>query len=253
MRLSVVVAGRALAARVLAAWALAAAPACAAAPLNDLEWEQHPGAPVPMDAPFTAADGAGTTLRQAAGGLPLVLAPGYYRCPNLCGIVRQDLADALDRSGLHAGRDYQVAVLSIDPSEGPADAAAVKDAGFGWRLLTGPADAVGGAIGFRTRFDEAQQQFIHPAGVAVLSPSGLVSGYVLGVGYDPGALRSAILLARDGGQAAANPVLLLCFHYDPATGRYTLAVERLVRIGGTLTALGLGTMLWLTHRPRRLP
>lgn len=237
----------------LVALALVATPAYAAASLNDLEWVQHPGAPVPMDAPFTAANGAGTTLRQAAGGLPLVLAPGYYRCPNLCGVVRQDLADALGRTGLQAGRDYQVAVLSIDPAEGPADAAAVKDAGAGWRLLTGPADAVGGVIGFRTRFDEVQRQFIHPAGVAVLSPFGLVSGYVLGVGYDPDALRSAILLARDGGQAAAIPVLLLCFHYDPATGRYTLAVERLVRIGGTLTALGLGTMLWLTHRPRRLP
>ncbi|MGI4939018.1 MAG: hypothetical protein ACRYHQ_00365 [Janthinobacterium lividum] len=248
MRLSVLVVAWAL-----VALALVAAPAYAAAPLNDLEWVQHPGAPVPMDAPFTAANGAGTTLRQAAGGLPLVLAPGYYRCPNLCGVVRQDLADALGRTWLQAGRDYQVAVLSIDPAEGPTDAAAVKDAGAGWRLLTGPAGVVGAAIGFRTRFDEAQRQFIHPAGVAVLSPSGLVSGYVLGVGYDPDTLRSAILLARDGGQATANPVLLLCFHYDPATGRYTLAVERLVRIGGTLTALGLGTMLWLTHRPRRLP
>ena len=236
----------------MAVWALAAVPAYAAAPLNDLEWVQHPGAPVPMDAPFTAADGARTTLRQVAGGLPLVLAPGYYRCPNLCGVVRQDLVDALGRSGLQVGRDYQVAVLSIDPAEEPADAAAVKDAGAGWRLLTGPADTVGNAIGFRTRFNEAQRQFIHPAGVAVLSPSGLVSGYVLGVGYDPAALRSSILLARDGGQAVANPVLLLCFHYDPATGRYTLAVERLVRIGGAVTALGLGAMLWATHRPRRL-
>ncbi len=225
----------------------------AAAPADDLEWVQRPGAPVPMDAPFTAADGARTTLRQAAGGLPLVLAPGYYRCPNLCGVVRQDLAAALSRTGLQPGQDYAAAVLSIDPDEGPADAAAMHDGAADWRLLTGPAAAVGDAIGFRTRFDAGQRQFIHPAGAAVLSPAGLVSGYVLGVGYDPSALHDAILLARDGGQARANPVLLLCFHFDAATGRYTLAVEKLVRIGAALTALAIGGTLWLAHRPRRTP
>ena len=230
---------------------LLALPAGAAVPVDGLEWMQRQGAPVPMDAPLLDRDASSVTLRQAAAGLPLVLAPGYFRCPNLCGAVRDDLSAALARSGMVLGRDYAVAVLSIDPAEGPADAAAVQ---AGWRGLTGPAanvQAITGAIGFPARFDPALRQFLHPAGVAVLSPAGRVSGYVLGIGYDPAALRDAVDVARADGQAGANPVLLLCFHYDAATGRYTVAVEKLMRAGGDLTALGIATGLWLSHRPGR--
>jgi protein SCO1/2 len=230
---------------------LLAWPAAASVPTDGLEWVQRQGAPVPMDAPLLAGDGTPATLRGVAGGLPLVLAPGYFRCPNLCGVVRDDLAATLSRSGMTLGRDYAVAVLSIDPAEGPADAAAVQ---AGWHALTGPAASVQAttdAIGFHARFDPALRQFLHPAGVAVLTPGGLVSGYVLGVGYDPAALRDAVRLARGGGQAQANPVLLLCFHWDAATGRYTPSVEKMVRAGGVLTVLLiLGTLVvahWTRH------
>ena len=228
-------------------------PACAGGQLDDLEWVQRQGVPVPMDAPLREHDGQATTLRQVAGGLPLVLAPGYFRCPNLCGIVREDLFAALAQSGLQAGRDYALAVLSIDPSEGPADAAAAHPA-EGHRL-TGPVtsiEAIADAVGFRSRFDPALREFLHPAGVAVLSPAGQVSGYLLGVGYDPGALRDAVRLAEAGEQAKANPVLLLCFHFDAATGRYTLAIEKVLRIAALLTVLLIGGALWLAHRPRRI-
>ena len=235
----------------LALLVLLAAPAWAGARLDDLEWVQRQGAPLPMDAPLREADGQATTLRRAANGLPLVLAPGYFRCPNLCGTVRDDLSIALAQSGLQAGRDYALAFLSVDPAEGPEEAAAahVPDG----HRLTGPAASTGviaDAAGFPFRFDPALRQIMHPSGVAVASPAGQVSGYVLGVGYDPGALRDAVRLAGAGGQAAANPVLLLCFHYDAATGRYTLAVEKLLRIAAALTALAIGGTLWLAHRPR---
>lgn len=227
-------------------------PAWAGAALDNLEWRQRQGAPVPVDAPLVEHDGHATTLRRVADGLPVVLAPGYFRCPNLCGVVREDLLDALARSGLQAGRDYALAILSIDPAEGPADAAAAHPAD-GHRL-TGTAasvEAIADAVGFRFRFDPARREFLHPAGAAVLSPAGQVSGYALGVGYEPGALRDAVRVAREGGQARANPVLLLCFHFDAASGRYTVAVEKLVRIGAVLTVLAIGGTLWLAHRPRR--
>ena len=238
--------------RALLVLLLLAAPAWAAAPrLDDLEWVQRQGAPLPMDAPLREADGQATTLRRVANGLPTVLAPGYFRCPNLCGTVREDLSIALAQTGLQAGRDYALAFLSVDPAEGPDEAAAahVPDG----HRLTGPAASTGAiaeAAGFPFRFDPALRQIMHPGGVAVASPAGQVSGYVLGVGYDPGALRDAVRLAGAGGQAAANPVLLLCFRYDAATGRYTLAVEKLLRIAAALTALAIGGTLWLAHRPR---
>ncbi len=234
--------------RVLLILLLMAAPAWAGARMDDLEWVQRQGALLPMDVPLREADGQATTLRQVAGGLPLVLAPGYFRCPNLCGTVRDDLSAALAQTGLQAGRDYALAFLSIDPAE--AAAAHVPEG----HRLTGPAAstrAIADAAGFRFRFDPALRQFLHPSGVAVVSPAGQVSSYVLGVGYDPGALRDAVRLAGAGGQAAANPVLLLCFHFDAATGRYTLAVEELLRIAAALTVLSIGGTLWLAHRPRR--
>ena len=232
--------------------------------MSALAWEQKPGAPLPMDAPLRDQSGQATTLRQVAGGLPLVLAPGYFRCPNLCGVVRDDLFSALSRSGLRPGRDYAVAVLSIDPAEQPTDAATARSGALdrygggadpaAWRFLTGPADSVAAiqtAAGFRARYDGALQQFLHPAGLALATPDGRVSGYVLGVGYTPGDLEAAIARAKGGLSALAQPVLLLCFHFDPQTGRYTLAVTKLVRLAAALTVLALGGTLYLAHRRGR--
>jgi protein SCO1/2 len=48
----------------------------------------------------------------------------------------------------------------------------------------------------------------------------------------------------------------MCFHYDPATGKYSLAVMRLLQAGGLLTVIGIGmsiaTMLRRERRQRRL-
>ena len=105
-----------------------------------------------------------------------------------------------------------------------------------WHYLTGGADAVRAieqAVGFRARFDPALRQFLHPAGLVILTSRGVVSSYLLGVGYRPGDLRAAVTRAGEGGVAkAALPVLLLCFHFDPTTGRYTLAVTRLLQLAG---------------------
>ena len=231
-----------------------------------LAWDQRPGAALPMDAPLRDGSGQATSLREVAGGLPLVIAPGYFRCPNLCGVVRDDLFSALSRSGLRPGQDYAVAVLSIDPAERPSDAAAARSGALdrygsgetgsaAWRFLTGPAASVAAiqqAAGFRARYDGALQQFLHPAGLALATPDGRVSGYVLGVGYTPGDLETAVARARGGISALAQPVLLLCFHFDPQTGRYTLAVTKLVRLAAALTVLALGGTLFLAHRrPRK--
>lgn len=233
--------------------------------LQELAYRQRPGAALPRGASFI--DEAGRTVRIAdlLSGRPAVLALGYFHCPNLCGLVRADLYDALDRSGLDPDKDYALIALSIDPDETRSDAAAAKardaaqfpPARVG-HFLTGPASSVrevADAVGLRFRFDPATKQFLHPAGLVFLAPDATVSGYLLGVGYPPADVRQALARARSGAiPAAAMPVLLLCFHYDPATGRYTPSVLKLLRLGAALTVVALGgTMLLAFRRERGAP
>ena len=243
-------------------WA-GAAPAEAPA---DFAWVQHRGAMVPLAAALRDEAGRPVTLGGMLGTAPVILDLGYFHCPSLCGVVRSDLYGALRASGLVSGRDYSVVSVSIDPAEEPADAARAKQADLAqaafaqaadMHYLTGPAASLAGiesAVGFRARYDPAFKQFLHPAGLVVLTRAGTISAYLLGVGYTGGDLRAAVLRAGDGGIAeAALPILLLCFHFDSTTGRYTLAVEKVLRLGAGITVLALGGLLIALHRRRPQP
>ncbi len=248
---------------------LAASPAARADDMSDYAFEQRPGAAVPASSIFTEADGRTIAFGQIFGRRPIVLALGYFHCPSLCSVVRDDLLDALSHAGLRAGADYDLVSLSIDPSETRADAAAAEaddaarypvaaggeSAPSGWHFLTGDAAAVAAvasAVGFKSRYDEHLKQFLHPAGVAVLTPEGRVSGYVLGVGYHAGDLRTAVTVASTGGIArAALPLLLLCFHFDAETGRYSLSVMKVLRAAGVVTVLAIGGTMLLAFRRER--
>ena len=98
----------------------------AATDLSDFAYDQHPGAQLPLAVPFKDAFGHEMTLGQALAHRPTILALGYFHCPNLCGLVRDDLMKAL--SSLDAPPDYSLVVLSIDPSETPADARSAQQA-----------------------------------------------------------------------------------------------------------------------------
>jgi len=239
-------------------------PAFAAPDNAAFAYEPHLGAQLPADA--VLRDEAGRPLRLGAllGGPPLVLALGYFACPNLCGVVRDDILSGLERAGLHAGTDYRLLVLSIDPGESPADAARAKEGALsrypdpaddaGWRFLTAPAagvSAIAAAAGFPSRFDPALKLFLHPAGVVFASPSGAISSYLLGVGYPASDVRSAVLRAGAGAVATAvSPVLLLCFHFDPETGTYDFAVYRALSVLAALTLVTLAALFVVLQRSR---
>ena len=249
----------------LAALGLAAVLTAGAAPEDPASyaWRLSPGATVPLDGGLT--DEAGHPFQRATDR-PTILDLGYFHCPSLCGTVRADLFNALASSGLANGVDYDLVALSIDPAESPADAASAKSADraqapflteTGTHYLTGTPGAItaiGNAVGFRDRFDPALKQFLHPTGLVVLTRTGIVSSYLLGVGYNSGDVRAAVLRAGEGGIAqAALPVLLLCFHFDSTTGRYTLAIEKVLRLMAGLTVVTLAAGLVLLHRGRPRP
>jgi protein SCO1/2 len=242
--------------RILLLWmlmALAMAHANAQTPPGEVAWRQRPGHQVP-EVRLHDESGAPRAFSTFMDGLPAILALGYYHCPGLCGLLRNDLLHALDGAGLVAGRDYALIVVSIDPAETPGDAAAAKTvdsaayplpgAPNGWHYLTADAAsiaAIADAVGFRDQFRADAKQFLHPTGIVFLTPQGHVSGYRLGLGYEPAELQQGLAKARLGQLArAALPVVLLCFHFDPVAGRYTLSLMRALQVAGVLTVLTTG-------------
>lgn len=254
-------------------WALLASRALALASdtggpnISGIAYDQHLTGTLPLAAGFQDQSGRMLALRDVVRDRPTVLALGYFNCPSLCGLIRDDLFASLAQTGLHAGTDYRLVFMSIDPAERPADAARAMasdlkanpsfGSGSGWHFLTGDRDsieAVEAAVGYHSRYDVSLKQFIHPAGLVFVTSRGVISGYLLGIGYQAGDVRAGVLRARNGGIAkAALQVLLICFHYDSTTGRYSLAVVKLLRLGAGLTMLTIvALLLVLRRRMRRL-
>jgi protein SCO1/2 len=230
--------------------------------LRGITYAQHTGAVLPLQTPLVDEHGTSVRLARLAQGKPLILVLGYFHCPSLCGVVRADLFHALDRTDLVGGRDYQLVDLSIDPRESPRDASSAKSqdmarfqaagAAAGWHFVTGRASdvqAIADTVGFQKRYDPRLRQYLHPTGIVFVTPGGVISSYILGVGYSPSDVKLAVTRAASGTvRAAALPILLLCYDYDESTGRYTLGVMKLLRLCGMLTVLVIGVTLFLAFR-----
>ncbi|WP_027133220.1 SCO family protein [Geminicoccus roseus] len=244
---------------------LASLPAGAFDPFAATGIDQIADAAVPLDRPFLDQSGRTVTLRELAGGKPLLLAPVLHDCPNICGVTLAGLAQAVRAQPYRPGEDFAIVAFGIDPKEGPALARRQLDrlarafpavAGQGSFALTGTqADiqAVTQAIGYRYAWDERIGQYAHVAAVALLTPDGRLARWLYGLSPDPTDLRLALTEAGQGRIGDwAEQVLLLCYHYDPQTGRYGPLVWTILRVGGTATALvGAGLIGWSLLRERR--
>ncbi|HVE38579.1 MAG TPA: SCO family protein [Planctomycetota bacterium] len=249
------------AALVAIAWALQGA----SSPVEGVGIDQKPGNPVPLDLTFRDEAGMPITLREAAAGKPILLAPVYYRCPQVCTMVLNGLLAGLKGLGPRAGDRFEAVAVSFDPREDAALAAAKKAAYLkrydrpgaepGWRFLTGEQGSINAlcsAIGFRYRYDPVRGQFAHASALIVLTPDGRVSRYFFGIEYPSRDLRLAIAEAADGKSASlVDPLLLLCYQYDPATGRYGLAILRILRVLGIVTVTFIALGVWLLARRHR--
>jgi len=229
--------------------------------LDALQFHQHPGAALPLDAPLIDEDGRAVRLGDFLGRRPVILVLDYLHCRTLCGFSLVNLVGALERVPLAPGRDYQVLALSIDPREGPPDAAAARakyvasaSSATGWHFLTAAAPAIreiADTVGFPYRYDAGAQQFAHPAGITILSPGGRISRYLLGIDYRPLDLRLGLTEAAGGAiSSPAASLLLLCYCYDPATGRYSAEISTAMRVLGGLTVAGIAILLLRLARAR---
>jgi protein SCO1/2 len=259
---------RTLVALLCAAAALGAQPArpapAGARPAPPEPRVERLGELVPRELPFREADGRAVTLGELHPGRPAVLALVWFRCPMLCQLVQEGLVAGLKALPFTPGREFEVLVLSFDPAETPELAAERRAAALaryarpgseaGWHFLTGAAEPIGrvlDAVGFDAVRDQRTGQFAHAAGLVVLTPEGRISRVLFGLDYAPRDLRLALVEAGEGRVGSlVDRVLLLCWRWDPATGKYTAAVLGAVRIGGVATLLALVLALRRWRRPR---
>jgi protein SCO1/2 len=224
--------------------------------------DQKLDAQVPLDTEFVNQDGQMAPLGAYFGQKPVLLALVYYRCPMLCSQILSGVVAGLRPLSLKPGRDFNVVAISFDPQDTTATARAKRDnythsysskAGVrGWNFLTGSPEsirAVTEAVGFHYRWDEKSKTFFHQSGIMVLTPEGKVARYLYGVEYQPKDLKLSLVEASHNKIGSlTDEVLLFCYHYDPATGKYGAAVINLMRGGAALTLLVLGTALTLMWR-----
>ena len=225
---------------------------------------EKPGAQIPLDQAFVDSAGQPVTLRQLAGGKPLLITPVQHECPNICGVTLGGIAGAIDRqSKFKPGRDFEIVALGIDPHEGPAQARddlrrlAAQRPNAAWQpIAVAGSDtairAVTGALGYRYAWSDQLRQYAHLSGTAVLTPDGRLSSWLYGLSPTASQLEAAIAQAKAGHSGGVmQQILLLCFHYDPQTGRYSLAITKVLRLAGIATVLLMALAIGLLSRRRR--
>jgi protein SCO1 len=232
------------------------------AALREIGFDQNLDKQVPLDAPFKDETGRVVKLGDYFGKRPVVMLFAYYDCPMLCTVVINGLASALNVLSLVPGKDFEIVTVSFNPRDTPASASAKKaayiardkqpGAAAAWHFLTGDPssiDPLTKAAGFRYVWDEETKQFAHPTGVMVLTPDGRLARYLFGIEYGPRDLRYAIVDASNGKVGSVvDSLVLYCYHYDPAMGRYSVAIMRLVRTAAAATVLAVGAFIFVMVR-----
>jgi protein SCO1/2 len=234
--------------------------------LSNVGLDQKLNNQIPLDLTFRNERGDTVPLSAYIGGnKPAVISLVYYECPELCTEILNGMVMAFRQIPFQLGKDYTVITVSINPRETPALAAEKKHAYLhsypqpeavnGWHFMVGDSIQIkqlADAVGYRFEFDKETGQYAHPSGIIIVTPNGRVARYLYGVEYPDKDLRFALSEASDNRIGSpVDKILLLCYHYDPATGKYGLAVMNILRIGGILTLCILGVIIFILIRRDR--
>jgi len=234
--------------------------------LQHVNISQNIGQTIPMDGIFRDSTGNNVRLHDYFGKRPVILTLVYYNCQILCSEELEGLASALEMVNFTPGKDFDVVVVSIDPSEGPDIAAQQKaryvkrygrpETANGWHFLTGDErdiSALAKAVGFGyVRVpgpDGHLNQFAHASSIEILTPEGTLAQYYMGVVYSAKDLRLGLVEASN--HKVGSPVdniLTYCYHYDPSTGKHSLVIGRVIQLGGFVTLVALGSFMVVMFR-----
>jgi protein SCO1/2 len=233
--------------------------------IKQVGFDQRLGEQLPLETTFTDSTGRPVRLADYFGEKPVILSLGYYECPMLCSLVRNGLYESLKQLDFTVGEEFEVVIVSVDPSETPEDAEVKRQVSImnyerptsadGWHFLVGQDDSIAQlaeAIGFRYTYDEEIDQYVHPSGIVILTPEGQISRYFYGIDYPARDMRLGLVEAADNQIGSpVDQLLLTCYHYDPVAGEYTLVIMDLIRIVGLLTVAVIGVALFFMLRRDR--
>src|SRR5271163_3554982 len=221
---------------------------------------------IPLNLTFRDENGTPVQLAQFFGQKPVILTLVYYNCPMLCTQVLNGVESGLkELPTTDIGKQFEVVTISIDPTESHVLAKVKQEmyvgmygrpgAAQGWHFLTGDEPQIkqlADALGFRYAYDPDTKQFAHASAIMLLTPEGKVSRYFYGIQYPTRDLRLGLVEASEGKLGSpVDQVLLFCYHYDPATGKYGLLISRVLHLGGILTVLVGGIFLIFLFRGER--
>ncbi|HEX9110496.1 MAG TPA: SCO family protein [Terriglobales bacterium] len=230
--------------------------------LKNVGIQQNLNQQIPPDLTFTDDLGRKVQLGDYFGQKPLILNFVYYSCPMLCGEALAGLESALRVLKFDLGKEFEVITISFDPKDTPEAAAKKKEqflrrynrpgAERGWHFLVGEPgaiDAVTRAAGFQYEYDQKTGQFAHSTAILVLTPQGKIAQYYYGIEYPPKDLRLALVEASQNRIGnLVDELLLYCYHYDPAKGKYSATVMRMLRLMAVATMLCVGALVFVMLR-----
>ena len=212
---------------------------------------------LPLDLTFRDETGKTVQLKEYFGKKPVILNFAYYTCPMLCGELLKGLTTSLKGLKFELGNEFDVVTVSIDPHDTPETATEKKaeylqryghpERAAGWHFLTGSQESITAltkAAGFGYQYNEQTMQFAHATAIMIVTPQGKLAQYFYGVDFAPKDLRLGIVQASNEKIGnLVDQVLLYCYHYDPATGKYGAIVARVLKLSGLATVLGLGLLI----------
>ena len=228
--------------------------------------DQKLDAQLPLDLMLRDETGRVVRLGQYfQRGKPVLLNFVYYNCPMLCPMALEGLTSTLTELKFDIGDQFDVVTVSIDPRDTPKVAAERKEryvkrygrmsANTGWHFLTTHESAIrklADAVGFRYAYDVQANQFAHATVLVVVTPAGRVSRYLFGFEYKPRDVRLALVEASSNKIGTpTDALLLLCYHYDAATGKYSRSAMNFVRAGGVATIAALAGFIFVMIRRER--
>lgn len=229
------------------------------------DFVQHLDRNLPVDLQFRDERGSTVRLGDFFGKGPSGLVFSYYGCSNLCPMQIRNIAQRLAQTSGGAAQQAQMLVVSIDPLDSPATADRAKHKFLDnlpptaraerWHFLSGaPADIarLTESVGFSYGYDEKTHQYAHPAGFVLITPAGRIARYVFGFDF------TAEELGRAFDQAAAHRIaspiarlLMVCFHYELASARYSALIIEVLRAASVVMLLGMAALAWILLRRAR--